>query len=133
MPRRAAEIDTDSFSELVDEAVQAFGEDIIYAVSMLKASATIRRKRVIWRAKKDLREAEKQAVELCSKAGTFVCSNRTPCGTGSGCKFAEGDLTLITTESVKGSSKRPQEWSADSYNIEDAFEDLLKIRSKNSR
>lgn len=129
MPRRSVEIDTDSFSDLVDEAGRAFGHDVLYAVSMLKAAQTIRRKRDIWQAKKDLREAEKQAVELCSKAGTFVCSNRTPCGTGS-CKFASGDLALITIESVNGSVQRPQEWASGSYELSDALEELLKIRSK---
>ncbi len=128
--RHASEIDIDSFKVFVQESSRAFGQDAVYGVQMMRAANVIIRKRLVWKVKKDLREAEKQAVARCKHTEAFVCDNKQSCGTGQ-CKFAVGDLALIKTESVNGHVKRPQEWASGPYNLEDVFEELLKIRSKN--
>lgn len=58
-PRRGgAPVDVAAFLPQIDTAMQAFQNDVSYAVQMARAAVTIVRKREIWQARRDARSAD---------------------------------------------------------------------------
>jgi hypothetical protein len=54
--RRTGPVDTSFFFDEVEAALDAFRNDVTYAVLMARAAVTITRKREVWQARRDLRE-----------------------------------------------------------------------------
>lgn len=51
-------VDVQFFRPQIDQALEAFRNDVSYAVSMAKAAVTIVRKREVWQARRDARMNE---------------------------------------------------------------------------
>lgn len=114
------------FAAHVEAAVVAFREDVSYAVSMARAAVVIDRKRQVWQARKELREAETRARAECARTAAFDCHAMSPCGVGD-CKFATGEhaqLDVYTT----GTTTRPQASNTGGYSIEPAVSALVESR-----
>jgi hypothetical protein len=120
-------ISTDRLSNLVAEALLAFGEDPVYSISMMKVAHNIAYKQVYNTAKIELLEAETKALEICSNTLPFVCDNKSPCGTGK-CKFTSEEMSQIDVVCKDGNFDRPQEWSTGKYNLDDALLPLVEKR-----
>jgi hypothetical protein len=96
-----------ALAQLLDDALAAFAVDHTYAAAMARSAVGFAAKRHSAALRTQLRQAAHQAVSECeARRGEFACENRTPCGTGA-CKFAQGDLALITVESLNGRQERP--------------------------
>jgi hypothetical protein len=54
---RTEAVDTASFRPQIEQAMLAFTADVSYAVSMARAAVTIVRKRELWQARRDARQA----------------------------------------------------------------------------
>lgn len=65
-----ATIDLTAYSDLVKEAIVAFGRDTAYSIDMARAAATIESKRNVWRQRLEARDAEELASSLSSELGT---------------------------------------------------------------
>jgi hypothetical protein len=129
VPRpRAAPVDTACFADALNAAYLAFSGDVSYAVAMARAAVTIVRKRAVWQARRDTRQAEATARVLCESAGSFHCSVEDPCGTG-GCKFAVGEMALVQVPECAGPTRRPQQRSRGTYSIEAAVKPLIDLRT----
>ena len=50
-------VDVRHFRGVLDQAMDAFQSDVSYAVLMARAAVTITRKREVWQARRDAREA----------------------------------------------------------------------------
>lgn len=121
------------FTLVVDSAVRAFGSDVSYAVAIISAAVSIRKKRSSWELRRELRQAEKAARELCSDASPFSCHTLSPCGTAT-CKFAQGDLTLVKASHCPGSTPRVQQNAiGGNYSVEAAIEPLTLLRQRPER
>lgn len=46
-------VDVNHFKPVVDQAMEAFTEDVSYAVHMARAAVTIVRKREVWQARRE--------------------------------------------------------------------------------
>jgi hypothetical protein len=111
-------------------ALEAFGEDVSYAVAMLRTASSILAKRQVWALRVELRGEEERARGECSAGVEFFCENRSPCGTGSQCKYARGDLVLLDIPTYQGGTARPQVSLYDSYAIESAVRPLQELRDQ---
>lgn len=119
-----------ALEQLLGDAMDAFAADHTYAAAMARAAVNIAAKHhsVVLRA--ELRQAAHQAVSACdARKGEFLCTNPTPCGTGF-CRFASGDLALITAISVHGRQIRPANHALGlpAYSSEDALAQLEQLR-----
>jgi hypothetical protein len=97
---------TDVYEPLMAEALTAYAVDPTYAVAMAAKASKIKRKRVIWQARMEIRESEAEARTECAASGPALCPVRTaePCGTGS-CPFAPSELSgLVPTATRSGST-----------------------------
>lgn len=119
-------ISIDAFSSLLVEADKAYRKDVSYAIAVCGAARSIESKREVWKLRLELREAAKKARFACSKVKSFKCENTSPCGLGA-CRFAEGDMMLLTLQSP-GNTLRPQIDSMASYGLEGAVESLRQLR-----
>ncbi len=54
--RRKHVIDIQLFRPQIDQALQAFQQDVTYAVQMARAAVTINRKREVWQARRAARQ-----------------------------------------------------------------------------
>lgn len=117
-PRRDRPTDPAVFAAAVDTALAAFGTDVSYAVAMARAAVVIGRKRRVWQARKDLREAEARAHAECAATGPFDCHAESPCGTGD-CKFATGEHAALAV-TAPGPTVRPQASNRRTYSLEPA-------------
>jgi hypothetical protein len=103
---------TDSGTEaglrhLLADALSAFSADHTYAAAMARAAVTIASKKYSAVLRVRVRQVAHQAVSQCDlHRGEFQCPNQSPCGTGD-CRFAQGDLVLVTRPSFRGKMKRP--------------------------
>jgi len=125
--RRGQSADLSAFADQVDAALSAFAEDVYYAVAMARAAVVIDRKRRVWQARKDLREAEARAHHECRDTGEFDCHAESPCGTGD-CKFAAGEHANLAT-TAPGSTIRPQRSNRSTYSLEPAVSALADRRA----
>ncbi len=50
-------VDLHAFGPHIEQAMNAFQQDVTYAVEMARAAITIARKREIWQARRDARQA----------------------------------------------------------------------------
>ena len=119
--------DLHSFAEHVEAAVVAFREDVSYAVSMARAAVVIDRKRQVWQARKELREAEATARTECARTAAFDCHAMSPCGVGD-CKFASGERAQLDVHACAGTTARPQASNTATYSIEPAVIVLVESR-----
>lgn len=53
--RAVISADVSDFAPMVDKAMEAFCQDVSYAVLMARAAVTIIRKREVWQARRDAR------------------------------------------------------------------------------
>jgi len=107
-----------------DHALIAYRHDAGLAVEMVQSAKRILRKRLVWRIRSALSEAEAQARSRCAEAGVQVCAIQSPCGTGR-CPFAPTEeLRLLRVgppaTKLKKPSRRPVEAVWPVYSIEDA-------------
>src|SRR5947207_4145519 len=116
--RRGQPADLGAFTGQVDAALHAFAEDVCYAVAMARAAVVSDRKRRVWQARKDLRDAETRAHTECRDTGEFDCHAESPCGTGD-CKFATGDHAHLAVP-APGRTARPQRSNPTTYSLEPA-------------
>lgn len=123
--RRARPVDVSGFVDQVDTALRAFAVDVSYAVSMAHAAVVIDRKRRVWQARKDLRDAEARAHADCRDVGSFECHAASPCGTGD-CKFATDELAALVVADCPGDTVRPQRSNPSSYSLEPAVAALAR-------
>lgn len=65
-----AEIDVAAYTDLVKDAISAFGRDTAYAIDMARAAATIESKRNVWRQRLEARKAEENNGSLSPELGT---------------------------------------------------------------
>lgn len=129
MPKTPTAGDQTRFDDEIAAACAAFATDVSYAVAMARAAVTITRKRDLWLARKELREAEVKARTRCADTGAFDCHAHDPCGTGD-CKFAEGHLAALDIPTVlAAATERPQTHCTGPYNIDNAVEPLLALRA----
>lgn len=54
---RVNPVDVNHFRPMVDQAMEAFQADVSYAVHMARAAVTIVRKREVWQARREAKEA----------------------------------------------------------------------------
>ena len=54
---RVTPVDTAAFRPQIEQAMKAFQQDVSYAVLMARAAVTIARKREIWQARREARQA----------------------------------------------------------------------------
>lgn len=54
---QTAAVDVRHFRAILDQAMEAFQSDVSYAVLMARAAVTITRKREVWQARRDARDA----------------------------------------------------------------------------
>lgn len=55
---RSTPVDVARFRPIVDQALEAFQEDVSYAVHMARAAVAITRKREVWQARREARETK---------------------------------------------------------------------------
>ncbi len=125
-PRRGQPTDLSAFADQVETALRAFGQDVSYAVLMARAAVVIERKRLVWQARKDLRDAEARAHAECADTGTFDCHAEAPCGTGD-CKFATTEHSHLAV-AAPGTTVRPQRSNPHTYSLEPAVTALAAAR-----
>jgi len=131
MTRVSRAIDTAPFENIIQESLRAYRQDPTYAVDMAKQAVAIKKKRAVWKLRLEIRKAETEAREQCSKAPMFLCKNRGPCGTGEGCLFAKGDLSRLESERLDPEAKansRPQPSIFPKYNTEQVVKALQELR-----
>ncbi len=126
-PRRARPVDVSAFADQVAAALAAFGTDVSYAVSMARAAVVIDRKRRVWQARKDLRDAEAAAHAECATTEAFDCHAVAPCGTGD-CKFATGEHAGLHAPAA-GDTARPQRANTGGYSLDAAVNTLADQRA----
>lgn len=123
-------VDTAVFTDVVDEALSAFLEHEMYVVDMIKRARAIIHKREVGTARKELKQAEREARIKCESSKPFHCESISPCGTGD-CKFAQKDLVWLQIKTPKNAEKtreRPQESTHGTYSLEAAVLPLYKAR-----
>lgn len=98
MPRWTPDPDVAQFLPLVDEFLTAVTRDVTYAVAMAQRGAAIRHRRDLWQLRIELRRAEGTAIAACRAGPTASCDSLLPCGIGSSCRLAEGDLAELLLE-----------------------------------
>ncbi len=60
--RNHAPVDVTAFQRQIEQAMDAFAEDVSYAVQMARSAVTIVRKREVWQARRDAREREQTSL-----------------------------------------------------------------------
>lgn len=125
---RSRHTDVTRFAAEVATAYAAFAQDVSYAVAMANSAVTIERKRGVWQARRDVKEAEAAAHRLCRDARPFTCLATSPCGTGD-CKFAAGEMTVLDVAHCPGGTARPQASNPWPYTIEAAVKPLARHRA----
>lgn len=124
--------DLSAYSQVLSEALAAFGEDSSYAVSMARAANVTASKRSVFKVRNDLEEASAAAKSLCEKADPFKCQVLEPCGTGD-CRFAKGEMRLLQIGDSRGLEFRPQLHCMGSYSLENAVKPLKELRMRKDR
>jgi hypothetical protein len=114
------------FAGDINTALHAFSVDASYAVAMARSAVTITRKRAVWQARKELRDAEARAHTECADTTAFECHATAACGVGD-CKFAVGEHATLTVIAAAGASRRPQ-YPYQSYSVEQAVAALADRR-----
>lgn len=56
--KRLNPVDVSAFTHQIDQAMEAFSNDVSYAVEMARSAVNIVRKREVWQARRDARERE---------------------------------------------------------------------------
>ena len=116
-------------STALQSAIQAFSSDVSYAVAVVSAAMGIKKKRLAWGLRTDLRRAETNARKLCADSEPFICMTQSPCGTGS-CKFSQDEFALLNVPKCKGSTQRPQKFTTGKpYSIDAALIPLSELRA----
>jgi hypothetical protein len=56
--QRLNPVDVSAFTHQIEQAMDAFSNDVSYAVEMARSAVNIVRKREVWQARRDAREAQ---------------------------------------------------------------------------
>jgi hypothetical protein len=113
---------------LTERAIAAFGEDLDYAVAMVKVARNTLAKRTVWSLRVELRNAAMDAMRQCAETPAFTCGSDTPCGTGLYCRWSSGDLVYLKTPVVPGPHSRPQQSATPTFSVEPSVRELRELR-----
>lgn len=105
-PQSRGLIDTTKFEPVVQDALEAFRTDPSYAIAIADAARNILMKRTIWKARRQVRQAEDAARTQCEANGPQICPVTTghPCGVPSDCPFGAPELAALPIR-VSGSTR----------------------------
>lgn len=137
--RPAKVIDTSPFEAVMAEALVAYTLDVGLCELMMINAVQIQGKRLAWKIRKELRQADERARAECEAAGPRTCVVTEPCGCGP-CPYARGDhadLVGVPSLPAKTSSTnrtarpqpRPEHVPGHIYSVEAALLPLIELRT----
>lgn len=100
-------VNTFEFESLVDQAREAFSNDVTYFENMFVNVFKVKLRQTKACLRKELKSAETGARKQCVASDIRACYNVSPCGTGY-CPFAKGDIAELRVPDVPGKHTRPQ-------------------------
>jgi hypothetical protein len=111
---------------LAAEAYDAMRSDVSYVMAIAKSAVTVLAKQHQWRLRSELRAAQADAMEQCSRAAGVTCDNATACGTGA-CLFASGIYKQVTSPAGEGRTARPANHRGGPFSSDSALADLERL------
>lgn len=138
--RKAQVIDCAAFADIMAEAMIAYRLDPELMIKMAASGRRIGLKRLQWKARLDLREAESAARASCAASELTSCERVSPCATGS-CPWAPPEFAHIDVAPVpvgrvirtRAQRPQPRVGPGFEYTIEAAVQVLIEERTHGAR